>query len=269
MDFETLLSAYLTWDYETVMGTFEAMPNSWPPPVAATIPARCLRDVAAPIGEHAIWSPKTHAALAKLGLGCMSDYLWGRAVGLGDPSKELIVSAFAVYRPELVIALYEQARSQCGRAGFQAARDEATIASLHEILGDVDVAETAAVLRRAVEAADGSGRILFCGVRSLGWPDDPMGQLWRACELLREHRGDSHQAVWVAAGLGPVAINLLTEAWLGMNFGVYTSMRRGWSEEDIAATVANLEARGLLAGRGDHPGRAEAAGRPRGPDRRA
>ena len=247
MDFETLLSGYLTWDLDVVMGTFEAMPNTWPPPEASTVPSRRLRDVVAPIGEHAIWSRRTNDDLAKLGLAFAPGYLWGRAVGLGDPSRELIATAFAVYKPELVTACYEHARSQCGRAGFQAAREEATIASLHEILGDADVSETAAVLRRATESADGSSRILFCGIRSLGWPDDPMGRLWRACELLREHRGDSHQAVWVAAGFSPVAINLLSEAWLGLNFGVYTSIRRGWSEEDIAAAVANLEARGLLA----------------------
>ena len=100
-----------------------------------------------------------------------------------------------------------------------AAREEATIASLHEILGDVDVTGVVAVLRRGVDAAEGSGRVLYAGMRSLGWPEDPLGQLWRACELLREHRGDSHMAVWVAAGLSPVAINVLTELWLGMPLG--------------------------------------------------
>jgi hypothetical protein len=261
MDLETVLSAYLTWDLDTVMASFET-PGSWPQPASnggrtwpgtstpcrpAIADARRLRDVTAPIGEHALWSPKTNAVLAKLGLAFGPGYLWGRAVGLGDPSSELVASAFAVYKPEVVIAVYEHARRQCGRAGFQAARDDATIASLHEILGDVDVTRAAAVLRRGVEAADSCGRILYSGVRSLAWPDDPMGQLWRACEALREHRGDSHQAVWVAAGLGPVAINLLTELWLGMSLGLYTSLRRGWSEDDIAAALADLETRGLVA----------------------
>ena len=95
--------------------------------------------------------------------------------------------------------------------------------------------------------ADVAGRTLYAGVLALGWPDDPIGQLWRVCELLREHRGDSHTAVWVSAGLGPAAVNVLTELWLGMPLGAYTAMRRGWFEADIASAVADLEARGLVA----------------------
>jgi hypothetical protein len=83
-------------------------------------------------------------------------------------------------------------------------------------------------------------------VRALGWPEDPIGQLWRVCDLLREHRGDSHMAVWLAADLSPAAVNVLTELWLGMPLGAYTAMRRGWSEADIGAAVADLEARGLV-----------------------
>ncbi|HKY76968.1 MAG TPA: hypothetical protein VJS45_12560, partial [Acidimicrobiia bacterium] len=213
MDSEELLSAYLTWGYDMVMGSFEAAPGTWPPPVASASAARRLRDVTGPIAEHAIWSAMTNEVLAKLGLPFVPGYLWGRAVGLGEPSAEAVAAAFAIYEPGLVRAMYEHARRQCGRAGFVAAREEATIASLHEILGDVDVADVLAVLRRGADAADGSGRALYSGLRSLGWPEDPLGQLWRVCDLLREHRGDSHMAVWVAADLSAVSINLLTEAW--------------------------------------------------------
>lgn len=246
MDFETLVEAYLSWDYDMVMATFE-IPGSWPPaPAGAATPARRLRDVLAPIAEHAIWSAQTSEVLAKLGLGFVPGYLWGRVVGLGEPPAEVVAAALGVYEPRLVRALYEDARRQCGRAGFQAAREEATIASLAECVGDAEVTGAVAVLRRGVEAADGTGRALFTGVRSRGWPEDPVGQLWRAADLLREHRGDSHMAVWLAAGLGPVSVNVLTELWLGMPLGVYTALRRGWSEADIASAVAELEARGLV-----------------------
>ncbi len=256
MDFETVLGAYVSWDYDAIMGLFEASPETWPRPMSVTAPARRLRDVTAPIGEHGFWSAHTNRVLAKLGLAFMPAYLWGRGLGLGDPPGPLVASAFAVYEPRLVAAVYEHARRQCGRAGFQAAREEATIASLHEILGEVDVRGAVAVLRRGVEAADGSGRALYSGVFSLGWPDDPLGQLWRACDLLREHRGDSHMAVWVAAGLNPVTANLLTELWLDMPLGGYTALRRGWPEPDIEAGVADLGSRGLVSS-----GQITAAGR--------
>jgi hypothetical protein len=247
MDSETLLSAYLSWGYDMVMGSFEAAPGTWPPPVEPATPARRLRDVTAPIGEHAIWSAKTNEVLGKLGLPFVPGYLWGRAAGLGEPTSEVVAAAFAIYEPRLVTLLYEHARRQCGRAGFVAAREEATIASLHAILGDVDVTDVVAVLRRGIDAADDSGRTLYAGVRALGWPEDPMGQLWRACDLLREQRGDSHMVVWLASSLSPVEVNVLTELWLGMPLGAYTALRRGWSEADIATAVAGLEARGLVS----------------------
>lgn len=248
MDFDELLKAYLAWDYEMAMGSFEAAPGSWPPaPPPVTTAARRLRDVIGPIGEHATWSPGVNQVVAKLGLGFVPGYVWGRAAGLGDPPGEVVAGAFAVYQPKLVATIYEHARRQCGRVGFLAAREEATISSLSGILGDADTDRAVAALRRGVEAADPSGRILFCGLRSMGWPEDPVGQLWRACDLLREYRGDSHLAVWLASGLGPVSVNLLTELWLGMPLGVYTALRRGWSEADIAAAVVDLEARGFVA----------------------
>jgi helix-turn-helix protein len=257
MDFETLLEAYLSWDYDLVMGTFEDVPGSWfPPPAASTRPARQLRDAMAPIAEHAIWSRQTYDSLAKLGLAFVPGYVWGRAAPLGDPPAAVVVAVFAVYEPRLLTAVYEEARRHCGRAGLLAAREEATIGSLAEILDGEDVTTAVTALRRGVEAAGGSGRPLFSALRALDWPESPLGQLWRACDLLREHRGESHTAAWLAAGLSPVATNLLTELWNGMPLGLYSGMRRGWFQDDIAVALADLESRGLVV-----DGQITAAGR--------
>ena len=39
-----------------------------------------------------------------------------------------------------------------------------------------------------------------------GW-----GRLWRAADIVREYRGDSHITAWVGAGLDPVEAGLMTE----------------------------------------------------------
>ncbi len=52
---------------------------------------------------------------------------------------------------------------------------------------------------RALDAVDGMGRPLFSALRGLPVPDSPHGRLWRAAELVREHRGDGHLAAVVAA----------------------------------------------------------------------
>jgi hypothetical protein len=250
-DFGTLLNGYMSLDYATMMASFETNPEAWPPaPPPNGTPARRLKDALIPLAEHAYWSRRTNEAIAKLGLGFVPGYVYGRAAALGEPPADVVVAALAVFEPRLLSALYEEARKQCGRTGLLAAREEATIDSLREILRDAevtDVTQVVTVLRRGVDAATGHGRSLFSGLRSLGWPEHPAGKLWRACDLLLQHRGDSHTAVWLSAGLSPVSINLLTELWLGMPLGPYTSMRRGWSEESISAGLAELQSRHLVS----------------------
>jgi hypothetical protein len=252
MDFDTLLNAYLSWDYDAVMASFDAE-GTWPPARESDgAPARVLASVAAPIAEHAVWSRTTNENLARLGLSFVPAYMWGRLAPLGDAPPEVLAGAAGSYEPAVVMAVLAAAKRQCGRAGLLAARESATVESLAGILDDAgvpeaDVADVAAALRRAVTAADGAGRPLFTAIRAQPWPESPAGQLWRACDLLRERRGDSHVAVWVAHGFSAVAVNLLTELWDGLPLGVYTSLRRGWREDHIAAGVADLVARGLVA----------------------
>ena len=219
-----------------------------PRPVIDGGPARRLRDAIEPIALHAAWCRRTNDVLSRLGLRIATGYVWGRAAVLGEPPAEVVVSAFAWFEPALITAAYEEARRQCGRAGLLAAREDATVESLAEVLEGVDVTRVVAVLRRALDAADGTGRPLFSGLRALGWPDHPAGELWRACDLLREHRADGHVAVAISAGLGPVAMTVLTELWLGMSIGEHAMGWRGWSEADVALAVADLERRGLVAG---------------------
>ena len=236
-------------DYDAALDVFftpspEGAPV--PTPVANARPPRRLRDASEPIAMHSVWSRAVNERLAGLGLNFLTGYVWGRAAALGEPPASLVASAFAVFEPGLIGGLYEEGRSRSGRDAMLEAREQATIGSLRRTLGDVEVAPVVAALRRGLEAADPTGRPLFAGLRSLGWPDDPFGQLWRACELLREHRGDSHVAACISAGLGPVAMNVLTELWVGMPLGSYTATR-GWSREVIDATGDRLRADGLVA----------------------
>ncbi len=217
-----------------------------PEPVRKARPARRLRDAFEPIAMHNV----AHAAIfARAGaptLDFAAGYVWGRAAPMGEPTATVVVAAFGVFEPGLVTAAYERGRRAVGREPLLSAQVEATAASLRVVLSDADVSPAVTVLRRGVESATGTGRALFAGLMSLPWPDDPAAQLWRACNLLREHRGDSHLAASVSAGLGSVGMNILTELWLGMPLGPYTATR-GWSGPQIAATTAELERRGLIA----------------------
>ncbi len=222
-------------------------PGAVPAPTQSASPARRLRDALEPIAMHAVWSRGTNERLAELGLDFLGGYLWGRAAALGEPDPGVVVATFAVFEPALVRATYEQARIACPRDRLLAVRGEATVASLEAALDGADVGAVAGALGRAVSSADGTGRPLFSGLVGQPWPEGPVGHLWRACELAREHRGDSHVAACIAQGLGPIEMNILTELWVGMPLGSYTATR-GWPPDAVREAAGAMEGRGLVEG---------------------
>ena len=193
--------------------------SSVPDVVSGATAARRLRDAAEPVAMHAVWSRRVNEALAERGLNFLSSYVYGRAASLGEPSAEVAAAAFAWFEPGLVRALYDEGRGLLARDELLRIRTAVAIDGLQEILASEDVAEvaeTADTLRRALESLEAVGRPLFAGLRALPGPVEPVGQLWRACDLVREYRGDGHIAAVASTGLTPVQMNILTELWLGM-----------------------------------------------------
>ncbi|GAC1690591.1 MAG: hypothetical protein PVS3B1_29650 [Ktedonobacteraceae bacterium] len=236
-------------DYETAVQIFfQPVPAGTPTPhpVANAAPARRLRDACEPLAIHAAWNRLTNERLAAHGLNFLTAYVWGRAACMGDVPATLVISAFAAFDPGLITATYEEARSHMGREEMLAIRETATIESLQAILGDADVSGAVQILRRGLAAVDGTGRALFSGLQARPWPTSPIGQLWRACDMVREHRGDSYIAAYITAGLSPVAMNILTELYVGMPLGSFVATR-GWSPEVIAATIELLQKKELIA----------------------
>ena len=233
---------------EVVSAAFTPTPvGTVPDPTRRASVARRLRDAIEPIAMHPVWSRATNQALAGIGLDFLSGYAWGRAAALGEPSAGVVVSSFAVFEPGMITSVYEQGRQCCGREEMLSTRADATTASLVSVLDGVDVSAAAGRLRDAVINLPRSGRPLYAGLTELPFPDEPEGVLWRSAELVREHRGDSHIAACITEGLDPVTMNILTELWVGMPLGSYTGTR-GWTEDTIAETAAQLRGAGLLDG---------------------
>ncbi len=239
-------------DYAELQAAFLGAPEPGRPAprVPDTAPRR-LRDAAEPIATVGFWGRPAYAALEALGLDFLTGYVWARTAPMGELTAPVVVAAFGVFEPGLVTSLYEQARSVASRDDVLAARERGAVESLHELLGDVptrEVETAVALLRRATDGvvADLAGRPLTAGLAALGWPSDPLGALWHATNLLREYRGDVHQAANVAAGLTGVQMNLVTEHWIGWEPTAYASTR-GWAPAVLAAADADLAARGWVA----------------------
>jgi len=209
-------------------------------------PARALRDAIEPIATICFWAEPAYDAYAARGLDFLQGYVWARASALGEPEAAVAAAAFGVFEPGLIAALYDAGRAACSLADVRAAKESGAVTALREVLGSPDGLDVAVEhLRRGAAAADCTGRPLHAGLTALGWPDDPLGRLWHACTILREHRGDSHLAACVAHGLTGLEANVLTELRVGWDPQSYTGSR-GWSPEAMDAATAVLTARGLV-----------------------
>jgi hypothetical protein len=231
-------------------------------PVNISAAARRLRNVLEPIASNVYFSPDVNDAFDALGFGpgvsapgCLtiaepSGYYCSRAACMGQVPGDVVVAAFGVFNPALIIPAVERGWSIATAAEVLDARERGATASLARIIGDAPpgLAEVTIVLQRAAAAGSASGRFLYAGLRSLGIPAAPWGALWRAVDTIREHRGDSHIAAWIATGLDAVEIGLLTELYYGMPLKRY-HRGRGWTDGDLDAGLARLAARGLVASR--------------------
>ncbi|KQT94364.1 hypothetical protein ASG49_05645 [Marmoricola sp. Leaf446] len=222
-----------------------------------TTPARRLRDAIEPLATICFWSEPAYDEYAALGLDFLQGYVYSRASVLGDVEPRVASAAFGVFEPGLVADLFASARSTASVDDVRAAKERGAVTALRECLGEPEeLAEVVAVLRRACEAADPTGRALHAGLTGLAWPEDLLGQLWHACTILREHRGDGHLATLVASGVDGVQANQLTELWVGWDALSYTGSR-AWSPEAMDAGTGTLAERGWVAdGRLTDAGRA-------------
>lgn len=210
--------------------------------------SRRLRDLAEPIAACVYFVPEALGAYEELGLGYAPGYFCSRGACLGHPSGEVVAAAFGVFKASLVRDAVAAGWAATDPPTILAARERGATAALRRMLGDIDPVPAVAILRPVLEAQEVAGRALFAGLRSLPFPTDPLAQLWRVCDWVREHRGDGHIAAWIAADLDPLEVGLLTELYWGLDAGTYI-FTRGWSKEDVDAGYARLEARGLVADR--------------------
>jgi len=209
-----------------------------------------------PIAANVYFAPEAARAYEDLGVhGFAPGYFPSRGGCLGQVPGEVIAAAFGVFKPAMVRVAVDGAWAVTDAAAMVAAREQGAVASLARIFAD-DPVITAAVqratelLRRAAAAAPaGEGRALYSGLTSLGYPGTPLGDLWRAADLVREHRGDSHIIAWVAFGLDPIQATLTTELWWRLPFISYVRTR-GWNDEEIGGAVDRLRAAGLVDGDG-------------------
>jgi hypothetical protein len=218
--------------------------------VSDPVLARILWRIIEPVHAVIYFDPDCRQQLAATGLrGFWMGYFGSRAAPLGAVGPELVSAAFFNFNPSMVERAIPDTWVMADLPVILQARRAAAAAVLRRVAPSVDdrVAGPAALLRRMVDVADGSGRILFSANRALDLPDDPVEALWQLCTTLREHRGDGHVAALTAAGLSGCEALVLFARSEGLPDTMFREAR-GWSSDQWEAARRALEGRGLLSG---------------------
>jgi helix-turn-helix protein len=214
-------------------------------------PARIHRmfELVEPIATIAFSEGPTEAFLA-LGMRNYWDgYFAGRAAPLGLAPADVVHAVFYNFADGEVARHIPWVWGKTTPQEAIALRERSCAASLRqeirELAGSPGLARAADLATRAALSAPTEGRVLYAGLRALEVPEDPVARLWHAATLLREHRGDGHNAVLVVHGIGGTEAHVLLALSFGMraeDFGRTHHL----PEVQLAAVVDGLRRRGLV-----------------------
>jgi len=205
---------------------------------------------------HAVtyFSPEPIALLKDAGYkGFWMGYFAGRAAPLGAVGPEVVSALFFNFADSRVRKAMPDAWSFAGPDVALDARLTGSVAALRRAFGDTadspEIAEVAAVARRAAESAPLGGRALFAANSALPWPDEPLGVLWHAATLLREHRGDGHVAALTAAGIRGREANVMHSVSVHAP-REFMTIGRDYDDAEWASNVKSLANRSLMTSDG-------------------
>ncbi|GGW99855.1 SCO6745 family protein [Streptomyces chartreusis] len=179
-----------------------------------------------------------------------------RAAALGPVGAGAVTATFYNYKHELVARHVPAVWAIASPEDVLAARVRAVDSALRRLLGEetpasAEMTEAAQLALRATEACSRSARPLYSAHADLPVPEEPHLAFFHATTLLREHRGDGHLAVLMAAGLdGLEAVVTHTATGKGMT-PKWIFSTRGWTQEDWDAASERLRGRGLLDAGGE------------------
>ena len=183
------------------------------------------------------------------GLSPTQWYMAGRSAPLGPVSVEVATAVFGTFNPRLVYDGLNGVWSLVSPEDMVALKLESAVAVLAGLVptGGSGLDRAITLLSRALESAEVAGHPLYAALSALPRPRSPVAQLWRLCDMVREHRSDAHVSAWRSFGFDPVEINVLNELWREQPVGSIACVLMGWPVSDVEAGARRLAARGLVA----------------------
>ncbi|MEW2332009.1 MarR family transcriptional regulator [Micromonospora chersina] len=176
-------------------------------------------------------------------------YFAGRAAPLGLAPAEVVHAVFYNFADGEVARHIPWVWGQTTPQEAIAVRERGSGAALRQRIGQLadspDLVRAADLATRAAVSAPTEGRALYAGLRALDVPAEPVARLWHAATLLREHRGDGHNAALLAHGIGGTEAHVLLALSLGMRAEEFGRTHH-LPKAQLAGVVDGLRRRGLV-----------------------
>lgn len=167
-----------------------------------------------PIGVIPYSADEPNEAMFALGFTNYWDtYFAGRAAPLGRTGAEVVDAVFYNFAPGEVACHIPRVWETTTPEAALEARREGCVKALRHLLGErVDsptFGEGVDLLLKAAISAPWEGRPMYAALRALTIPGEVVARLFHAASLLREHRGDGHNAVLLSEGVGRLEAHVL------------------------------------------------------------
>jgi hypothetical protein len=154
----------------------------------------------------------------------LAGYVAGRGGVLDQATPATVSSAFAVFEPGSVGALWEQGVGVRGATGAAELYWEQTAGFARRHLAGAEGLDRFASLgEKIIAATPGNGLPLYAGWRAMPLADDACARALQVMFILRELRASVHFNVLATSGISPVEAHML-------NRGPEYAKMFGWSE---------------------------------------
>ena len=172
-----------------------------------------------------------------------------RAAPLGLAPAEVVHAVFYNFAPGEVARHIPWVWQKVTPQEAIAVRERGSAAALRQMIGKLadspGLVRVADLATCAAISAPTEGRALYAGLRALDLPEEPVARLWHAATLLREHRGDGHNAALVAHAIGGTEAHVLLALSLGMRAEEFGRIHH-LPKAQLGAVVDGLRSRGLV-----------------------
>ncbi|WP_433508643.1 MarR family winged helix-turn-helix transcriptional regulator [Nonomuraea sp. CA-143628] len=176
-------------------------------------------------------------------------YFAGRAAALGPAPAAVVHAVFYNFADGEVARHIPWVWGKITPQEAITVREQGSTAALRQMIGELadspGLVRAADLATRASVSAPTEGRPLYAGLRALDVPEEPVARLWHAATLLREHRGDGHNAALLAHGIGGTEAHVLMAVSLGMRVEEFGRIHH-LPKARLTAVVDGLRGRGLV-----------------------